>query len=366
MNIGIDARLTYYRTGGISTYIRNMIHAFARLSPPHRLTVFQSRRANAPLTDAFPRARLWTPAHHQAERTALSVELARFPLDVWHTTDFIPPRFGARRFVITVHDLTFLHYPDFLTAESRRYYNQQIHAAVARADHILTISESSRQDIMALLGVPQEKITVHPLGTDASFCPQPPAAVAATRAALELPPAYILSLSTFEPRKNILGLLEAYQGLRHALPSAPPLVIAGGRGWLFEETLAKIEQMHLTNSVYLREKIPQRHLPALYTGATALVMASFYEGFGLPALEAMACGTVPIVSNVSSLPEVVGPVGAQIDPHNPATLQAALERAVTDDAWREAQAAAALQRAALFTWDDTARIALHVYERVIH
>lgn len=366
MHIGLDARLTYYRNGGISTYIRNLVRAYARLQLASRLTVFQSRKARTTISDAFPHAALWTPSHHRMERTALAVELTRFKLDLWHATDFIPPRFGARRLVTTVHDLTFLHYPDFLTAESRRYYNNQIHTAVAHADHILTISESSRQDIITMLGVPPEKITVHTLGTNGNFYPHSPEQIRATRDALKLPLTYILSLSTFEPRKNILGLLKAYQGLRQSMPDAPPLVIAGNRGWLFEETLAKIEQMNLKDSIYLREKVPQKHLPTLYTGALALVMPSFYEGFGLPALEAMACGTVPIVSNVSSLPEVVGDVGIQINPNEPSTLQVALERVITDDLWRAAQETAAQDRAALFTWDKTAQIALNVYERLLH
>jgi glycosyltransferase involved in cell wall biosynthesis len=308
---------------------------------------------------------LWTPSHHRIERTALALEISRFQLDVWHTTDFIPPRFGARHFIASIHDLTFLHYPEFLTAESRRYYNAQIHAAVARADHILTISESSRQDLVTMLGVSPDKVTVQILGTDASFQPQSPAAITKTRTALDLPETYILSLSTFEPRKNILGLLDAYRGLLQTMPDAPSLVIAGNRGWLFEETRAKIKQMNIENNILLREKVPQEHLPALYAGAVALVMPSFYEGFGLPALEAMACGTVPVVSNVSSLPEVVGNVGAQIDPHDPATLQTALERVITDDAWRNEQERAALERATFFTWDKAAKTALAVYERVL-
>lgn len=366
MHIGIDARLTYYRTGGISTYIVRLVQALERLDTQNRYTIFQSRKARehlAPLR--FRSAKLWTPAHHRLERIALSVELTRFNLDLLHSPDFIPPMRGAHHQVITVHDLTFLHYPQYLTAASRRYYNDQIVAAVRHAEHILTDSESSKRDMVEMLSVPPEKITVHMLGVDESFKPLPPEILASYCQGLELPDHYILFFGTFEPRKNIVGLLEAYNALLRTLPDAPPLVLAGTRGWLFDETMQQIEQMNLGAHVLWRENVPQDALPALYNMARVLVAPSFYEGFGLTALEAMACGTVPIVSNRSSLPEVVGEVGLQIDPDDTATLTAALYRALTDATWLETNRKLGLQRAKTFSWDNTARIALSVYEAVM-
>jgi glycosyltransferase involved in cell wall biosynthesis len=295
---------------------------------------------------------------------ALSVEVARFNLDILHSPDFIPPLRGARRHIITVHDLTFLHYPQFLTPESRRYYNNQINMAARQADHILSDSESTKRDMIDMLGVPAEKITVHMLGVDESFKPLPPEILERYRLELDLPPEYILFVGTFEPRKNIVGLLEAYQAVLTRLPDAPPIVLAGHRGWLFEETMARIEHMNWGEKVIWREKISQDAMPALYNLATALVTPSFYEGFGFPALEAMACGTVPVVSNRSSLPEVVGAVGLQIDPDDLTTLTDALEKVLTDDDWRAAQTRAGLERAATFTWENTARIVLSVYNAV--
>lgn len=364
MRIGIDARLTYYRAGGISTYIRRVILALEALDHENAYTVFRSRKAREALTTRFRSVPLWTPSHHRIERLALSVELARFRLDVLHSPDFIPPLHGARRHVITVHDLTFLHYPQFLTDESRRYYNDQIETAVRQADHILADSEATKADIVALLGVPADKITVHMLGVDESFQPLPPDAVEAMRRELNLPPRYFLFLGTFEPRKNIGGLLDAYRRLITRLPSAPPLVLAGSRGWLFDETMALIGAMNLTDRVLWREKVSQSLLPALYNSACALVTPSFYEGFGLPALEAMACGTVPIVSNRGSLPEVVGDVGRQVDPDDADDIAVAMEQALTDDAWRESMRDAGLKRAQTFTWTRTARIVRAVYESV--
>ena len=361
MHIGMDARLIYYRHGGISTYIRRLVEALERLDTENRYTVFHSRKARSTLVRRFARAKLWTPCHHRLERISLSVELARFNLDLLHSPDFSPPLRGARRHVITVHDLTFLHYPQFLTAESRRYYNGQIERAVRQADHILADSQATKTDIVNMLHVPPEKITVHMLGVNESFRPLPEEALESCRQTLQLPRHYILFVGTFEPRKNIRGLLAAYRQLITRLPDAPPLVLAGQRGWLFEETMAYIGSLSLGGRVLWRENVPQSAMPALYNMASVLVMPSFYEGFGFPALEAMACGTVPIVSDRSSLPEVVGDVGLQINPDDPATLADALEHALTHPEWVAAMRQAGLDRAATFTWDRTAALVLSVY-----
>ena len=356
-HIGIDTRLTYYRKGGISTYIRRLVTALESLDHANRYTIFHSRKASESLTQRFRRAALWTPAHHRIESIALSVELARFNLDVFHSPDFIPPLRGARRHVITVHDLNFLHYPQYLTEESRSYYNGQIERAVRQADHILADSAATKTDLVNMLNVPADKITVHMLGVDESFRPLPPETLEPYRRELDLPEKFLLFVGTFEPRKNIIGLLEAYQ----MLPDAPPLVLAGQRGWLFDGTMQRIQQMKLADRVLWRENVSQQALPALYNLASALILPSFYEGFGFPPLEAMACGTVPIVSNDSSLPEVVGDVGALINPDDPATIAQAIERALNDSEWVRVQQAAGLERAATFTWDNTARIVLSVY-----
>jgi glycosyltransferase involved in cell wall biosynthesis len=288
--------------------------------------------------------------------------LARFRLDLLHSADFIPPLRGARRHVITVHDLNFLYYPEFLTTESRRYYNDQIERAVQQADHILADSYATRDDLVRLLSVPADKITVHWLGIDDSFRPLPPESLSTYRQQFALPDRFILFVGTFEPRKNIGGLLEAYQILLTYLRDVPPLVLVGSGGWLFDETRDRIAHMKLDTCIHWHERIPQEALPAFYNLADVLVLPSFYEGFGFPALEAMACGTVPIVSNRASLPEVVGDVGLQIDPEDPRTLADALLHALTDTDWRVQMGAAGLERARQFTWEATARTALNVYQ----
>lgn len=363
--IGIDARLTHYRVGGISRYITAIINAFEDLEPPHELTLVQSRKSDRRLSRRFPSLRAWTPPHHRLERAALSLELWRHRFDLLHSPDFIAPIRGASHHVITIHDLSFFHYPEYITAETRRYYNGQIKASIQRADHILVDSRATKRDLIDILNVNAEAITVHALGVDDSFAPLPPERSASVIRSLGLPDEYILFVGTLEPRKNLVGLALAYRDLLLDLPDAPMLVIAGRPGWHFDELMRDLNAVGIGERIVVRHDIADAHLPAIYSQAMALAAPSFYEGFGLTALEAMACGAVPIVSDKASLPEVVGPVGALIDPHDPDTIAEALKKALTDSRWREEQSAAALQRAARFRWIDTARCLLDCYNAVL-
>lgn len=367
MPIGIDVRLTYYRPGGITQYTRHLIDELAALELPDEVVLIHHRRAAESLVPGagFRRVDAWTPCHHRLERWSLSVELARHRLDILHSPDMIPPQRGARRHVIAIHDLHFLHYPQFMTAASRRYYRDQIAWAVRHADHILPISHATRDDLGNLLHVPAEKMTVHMLGVDDAFRPLPPAEVDAARARLGLPESYILFVSTFEPRKNIPGLLDAYRLLRADVPDVPPLVLAGRRGWLYEEIFGRAGALGLADHVIWLESPATEDLPAIYSGAAVFVLPSHYEGFGLPALEAMACGTVPVVANRSALPEVVGDGGLLVDPDDPADIANALHRVLADSALRGRLRTAGLARAAELTWRHTAEITREVYRALL-
>jgi glycosyltransferase involved in cell wall biosynthesis len=363
ITIGIDARMLYYRAGGISSYVQHLSAALEQVDHENDYTIFYSRKDTASSPGRFRRAALWTPAHHRIESLALSLELLRYRLDVWHAVDFIPPYRGARRQVITIHDLNFLLFPQFLTRESRRYYNGQIRRAARQADHILTISESSKRDIITHLHVEPSRVTVHLCGAGPEFFPQPQDVCDRVRSELQLPPRYLLFVGTFEPRKNIRGLVTAYAELVAQEPDIPPLIVAGRMGWLFDETMAFIARLHLEKQILFRE-FERQQLPALYTMADLLILPSFYEGFGLPALEAMACGTIPVVSDRSSLPEVVGEAGVLVDPDDPASIAAGIRAGLADAAWRSKMRAAALRRAGEFSWEQAAQIAMNVYKAV--
>lgn len=363
--IGIDARLLAYRDGGISTYVRQLAQALSNNTDSLKVTLFQHKKATEAVTNTLAEKQLCTPPHHRLERIALSVELLPYRLDVFHSPDFIPPLRGAKRHIITVHDLTFLHYPQYLTPDARRYYNDQIATACAHTDHILAVSESTRHDLMTMLNVPEDKITVQPHGVHPRYRLLSAEECDPVKSALNLPTDYILHVGTYEPRKNIIGLLTAYKQLRHHLPGAPPVVLVGRPGWLFEETQRQIAKLDIEEHLYWRTDVTDEQLPAVYNLARVLAAPSFYEGFGLPILEAMACGTVPIASNRSSFPEVMGDVGLQFNPDDAPSIADALYKALTDDAWYHDMHQRALEHAKNYTWANSADIARRVYKSLL-
>lgn len=364
MRIGIDLRLHAYAPGGIAHYARRLAEHLAPLAPPATFQLIQHRKETAPLALPGTRARrVWTPPHNRFERWALGAELWPARLDLLHSTDFIPPAWGARSRVITVHDLTFLHYPQYLTAEARRYYNDGIAWAVAQADAILADSHATQRDLEALLGVPAERVTVIYLAADAHFHPLPAAEINAGLQRYGLEPGYLLFVGTWEPRKNLPGLLEAL-ALLHARGERRTLVIAGRPGWLYDDIFRRVQTLGLEPWVRFIERVPTVDLVMLYNGALLLALPSFYEGFGLPALEALQCGTPAVVADRASLPEVVGEAGLRINPEDPQNLAEACLRVAQDAALREHLRQAGLEQAARFSWEKTARETLAVYRAV--
>ena len=366
MRIGIDARIVHYARGGIRNYVLRLLDALATLDAETAYYVLHSRKDRRP---PLPGTNLhavacWTPSHHRLERWALGIEVARLGLDLLHSTDFIPPALGARRSVITVHDLNFCYYPQFLTAESHRYYNQQIEWAVRRADHILADSHATKSDLTSLLDVPGEKVTVVHLAADPAFRPLPDGDARRVAAQYGLEPGYLLFVGTLEPRKNLPGLLQAYRLLLDAGATTAPLVLIGGKGWLYDEIFEQVEALRLDERVRFLHDVPDADLPGMYNAASVLSTPSFYEGFGLPALEAMACGTPVVVADRASLPEVVGEVGLLVDPEDPDGIARALARVLMDESLRARMQELGPVQAGRFTWERAARATLAVYREV--
>jgi glycosyltransferase involved in cell wall biosynthesis len=368
MQIALDARLVYYRRySGIGQYIVHLAEQLPGFDPGNRYTIIRSRKDHH--TPHHPAARLqaaWTPSHHRLEQITFPLELLRLKIDLLHSPDFIPPFRGRFKRVITVHDLNFLHYPQFLTTQSRRYYNDQIEHAVQVADHILADSHATRLDLIKLLNVPEEKITVVWLAPNARvYRPLNPAEVAQVRGRLQLPERFILFAGTLEPRKNVAGLLRAYRLLRDRNPRSPDLILAGSRGWLFDETRALIDELRLREHVRWIESPPDRDLAALYSAATIFVLPSHYEGFGLTVLEAMACGAPCVISDRGSLSEIAGGAAKEVDPDDILELAEALAGVLNDEQLQQQLRRKGLERAAQFSWERCASETLDVYHQVL-
>ena len=369
MRYGIDARLWAYQTGGIPTYIRRLSRGLceAALGRDEAVTIFQSRRSPKRVESSrrCEVRRLWTPPHHVLEEWALGVELAMVPLDLIHSPDFIPPFRRRCPAVITVHDLDFLRSPETKTPASLRYYGQ-IGRAVDDAEGIISVSETTARDLTDLLGVDRGRIHVVYHGVGEAFRPLDGlGAVGEFCRRRGLPPQFILWVGTIEPRKNLQCLFQAMTGVIDRLPeSKAHLVLVGPRGWGTGPIKAAFERSGLGNRTTFFGAASEEELVLLYNAAWVFAFPSTYEGFGLPPLEAMACGTPVVASSAPALPEVLGDAALFFDPRDPEELGAALLRVAEDGDLAARLAASGISRAARFRWADTASRTLNVYRTV--
>ncbi|MCA9903211.1 MAG: glycosyltransferase family 4 protein [Anaerolineae bacterium] len=371
--IAIDYTAAHEQGGGIGRYVRELVTALACEATPHRYPLFVAgaRRSElpAPPAPAFtwhptritPRwfARLW----HRA-RLPLPVETFTGPVDLYHATDFtLPPTLPGTKTLLTVHDLSFVRVPDSASPPLKAYLDVVVPRSAQRADHILADSQATRNDLIELYGIVPDKITVLLSGVDAHFRPVTDAAArAAVRAKYDLGERpYIFTIGTVQPRKNYARLMLALARLRESGQDVT-LVIAGGKGWLEDPIYAALDELKLRDHVRFLGFAADADLPALYSEARALAFPSLYEGFGLPILEAMACGTPVVTANVSSMPEAAGDAALLIDPYDVDALTDALDRLLHDESLRADLIARGQAQAARFTWARAARELIAVYD----
>jgi glycosyltransferase involved in cell wall biosynthesis len=367
MRIGIDARMVYYTQAGISQYTQRLIRALAEIDRENDYSVIQNWRDKVPLSlnHNFRRISFIAPAHHWLEQWLLRFELPPLGLDVLHSPDFIPPFRCNCKSVITIHDLAFLLYPQLLTEDGAHYYGQ-IDQAVHHTDHIIAVSQNTKEDIIRLLGVPENKITVIYEAANPIYRPvEDEGELRRVRKKYHIAGDFILFVSTIEPRKNLPTLLRAFRQLLDDYKPEVRLVVAGRRGWLFEEVFSLIEELKLSEDVLFLGRVPLEDLPPLYTAARLCAYPSTYEGFGLPPLEAMACGTPVVTSNVSSLPEVVADAALLVAPDDVPGLTVALWRGLTDESQRAELVEKGFRRTKCFSWEKAARQTLAVYQSLV-
>ncbi len=297
----------------------------------------------------------------------LARELRRHPVDVLHVQYTAPP-FTPCPVVTTIHDLAFEHLPETFNRRSWMQLRLTVRQTARRAAHIITVSEYSRADIGRTYGIAPQRITVTPEAAPPSLLPVTnETELRRIRESYGIRENYILSLCSIQPRKNLVRLIEAYSSLRGLRPEVklPQLVLAGKRGWLDSETFRAAERNALGNDLLFTGYVPEPDLAGLYSGAVCFVYPSYFEGFGLPVVEAMQCGVPVIAGNRTSLPEVVGEAGLLFDPFDTQALIKALRQVLDDSEFRASLRIKGLEKAKQFNWQSTAQLTLGVYERVV-
>jgi glycosyltransferase involved in cell wall biosynthesis len=325
-----------YRNAGVSRYTWRLIEALAARETEQRYTVFANPAGGAALAHlASGHLRIaddgWPTAHPAQrilwEQVALPAALARGGVDVFHSpVNVLPLRSLPCATVVTIHDLTFIHYPQHLRP-ARRFYQRTFTPRSARAATlVITVSECTKRDLVAQVGVDPTRVRVVYPSVDARFQPcADQEQLRVFRGWHGLPDRFLLYLGTLEPRKNLRALLEAYAILRGRDPSTPPLVLAGAKGWYHEDLFAQVRALDLERFVVFPGYIADEKQALWYAAADLFVYPSLYEGFGLPVAEAMACGTPVVTSDVSSLPEVGGPWAVGVNPRDTAALAHAMQ-----------------------------------------
>jgi len=371
--VGLNAHLYSsgegYRGAGVSRYIHSLLTYLPQVDATLDYVAFVGAPAarwpgwrESP--SRWPTAR--PPLRILWEQLVLPAACDREGLDLLHAPVNVGPLRGDCPLVVTLHDLSFYRHPE-LFRPGRRFYQQELtRRTAARAARVIAVSQSTRADAIEILGLAEDKVVVIPNGVGEAMRPaEAPSAVAALRRRHGLPEPMILYLGTLEPRKNLPRLLEAYALLRRRPGVRHRLVLAGGRGWYYDEIRAAVERLGLRDEVLFPGYVPEEDKPLWYSAADLFVYPSLYEGFGLPPLEAMACGTPVVVSNTSSLPEVVGEAGLCVDPLDPEALARAMLALISDRERHRAYREAGLARARAFTWRTTAARTAALYHAVL-
>ena len=371
IHIGLNAHLLSgragYRSAGIHGYIYHTLANLRAAAPDDwQFTVMVGKNNPAQFDGLTMRRAAWnteSPVKRILwEQAAQPWGLGEF--DLVHGLAFVSPLILPKPSVVTVYDLSFIHYPQVLSTSRRLYLRLFTALSCRRARRVIAISHSTARDLTDSLGIPADKIDVAAPGYDRTvFHPLPREQVEAFRREQGLPEQFWLFLGTLEPRKNLVTLIEAYA----ALPKSErlPLVLAGGKGWDYGAIFAAIERYNLVSEVLFPGYVPPENLSLWYNSANTFIYPSVFEGFGLPVLEAMACGTPVIVSDASSLPEVVGEVGIRLPPLDVTAWTEALRRVYHDDGWRVEAGRRGLEEAARYRWETTARRTIESYQKAL-
>jgi glycosyltransferase involved in cell wall biosynthesis len=373
MRIMIDARMGHTRVG-MGVYVRGLLRSLSKIDKENEYFVIlnKGKKDNfIPLQDNFHK--IYTGVTYSNylkrdlwEQIYLPILLNRYNIDVYHGPNYILPLFSNKKMILTIYDTTisFSNY-GWYKPVSRYRVQKLLSLSAKKADKIITGSEHSKKDIISILGIPEEKIKVIYIGVDEEYkVIKDQSKLNLVKAKYGLNKKFILHVGSLNPRKNISRLIEAYNKLPLELSKEYQLVLVGGKGWRSNEIFAKIEKLGLNDKVLFTGFVEDDDLHLLMNAASLLVFPSLYEGFGIPPLEAMACGIPVVASNTSSIPEVVGDAALLFDPYNVEEMSVAIYKALTDEQLRNDLVKRGFERVKYFSWKKTAQETLAVYNEI--
>jgi glycosyltransferase involved in cell wall biosynthesis len=377
LRVIFNDRVLFRPLTGVGYYARQLLTALASETDDVRVHPYLSARFNPPTTTTLGGARSQgalarlraraTTLLRPAIQAGLAWQFRRSTagFDLYHEPNHAA-LWSDLPTVTTVHDLSVLLHPEWHPADRVRWYERDFSRGVRQTTRFIAASDFTRREMVRHLDIPADRIDVTYQAPRPTLAPATPDVTAEVRRRLDLPERFFLYVGTLEPRKNVRGLFESFAALPQHVRSTTPLVLVGGEGWRLEALGIDLDQLHVRDDVrwlgYLNEEAT---LAALYSSAVALVWPTLYEGFGLPPLEAMTCGCPVLVSDVASLPEVVGDVGHLLPPDDTAAWAAAMLRAAEDDAWRAGERARGLARARTFSWSRCARATIDCYRAAL-
>ena len=367
--IGINAHLlspvSGYRRAGIHQYIAQVLRNLPRLNGRSQYTIYTRDRTSIEERDGFKVVSSSWPTEKRSvrilwEQISWPIQIEQEQFDLLHSMAFVSPILNKIPTIVTVYDLSFVHFPDTFPALQRLYLHSQTARSVRNARRVITISDASRRDLHDFFEVPLDKIDVVLPGVDPVYRPLPADLIKAFREKQGIAGRFILHVGTLQPRKNVPVLLEAFALSR---AGGTILVLAGAKGWQYDEIFAMTKDLGLERRVHFTGYVADQELPLWYNAADALVFPSIYEGFGMPVLEAMACGTPVIAARTSSIPEAGGEAALYFEPQDAAALARHIDSVLDDDRLAKHMQQSGLEQAQKFSWEQAGIETSQVYAR---
>ncbi|MFC2034336.1 glycosyltransferase family 4 protein [Chloroflexota bacterium] len=373
MRIGIDYTLAVTETAGIARHIREIVASLLEIDHENEYILVVASDAQGDIINTLSRKvevhklpfsnktarKLW----HQFG-LPFPLEFLTTQFDVFHSPDFLLPPLRKAQGIVTIHDLAHILYPQYTDPRIVKYFTKAVNRSLERAKKVVAVSESTKKDIVKLLGVDADKIDVVYNAVDEMFVPiKDKKQLSVVKDKYKIDHPFILSIGSIQPRKNLQRLIEAYGIIHQDKEINHQLLLIGGAQWLAGDLKKKIEKLGLQDDVRFLGFVPDEDLPHLITLADVFSFPSLYEGFGIPPLEALACGTPVVSSNAPAMPEVLGDAAILVDPMNINALAEALKRSLLDKELRSKLVKKGLKRSKIFTWENAAKKQLEVYQK---